>query len=345
MVSIVYSNKILLSIRFILIFSLIAAGLTAGVLSQSVVTRTRTSTTLETIGSTIITTTVVIEGGEKTITMVVPGYVVVEVRLESGRTCVVIFRALREIPEQTVTITGGTFKFPGTTMSTVIREQTIIFSTAYTDAGWTTTYTGLGPGYVTTMRIGGMEYTFSYPVGGEFRERCGENIVSVLNTVIFETAPATFYLAFPGYTFTIPAATYTIPGITLEIEPFTTTYTSVIKGVTETQTTTFRGSTMIETITLQASTYVTTVVKEGSTVTRLVYLVETVTLGEETTTPATTTTPTTTVTTQPATTTPQVTRTETQPQPAQFDVVIVAIVLAVVAVVAGAVVYILKKKP
>ncbi len=334
-----------MSIRFVLIFSLIIVGLTAGVFSQNVITRTRTSTVLETMGGTTITTTILVEGGERTITMVIPGYVLIDVRLESGRTCVVVFRALREIPEQTVTIEGGTFEFPGTTLSTVIREQTVVFSTAYTDSGWTTTYTGAGPGYATTI----LGYATTFPALGELRETCGENIISLLNTVIFETAPATFYLAFPGYTVTISAATYTIPGITMEIEPFTTTYTSTIEGVSETLTTTFRGSTTLQTVTLQPSTYVSTMVKEGSTVTRLVTVVETVTLEETTTPPATTTTPTTTATqtqtTQTATTTPQVTtRTETQPQPAQFDVAIIAIVLVVLAVVAGAVVYILKRK-
>ncbi len=311
-------------------------------MSQSVVTRTRTSTVLEITGGTTILTTIVVEGGEKTITMVIPGYVIIEVFSESGRTCVVVFRVLTEIPERTLTIGGGTFEIPGATISTVIRERTIIFSTAYTDPGWITTYTGLGPGYTTTMRVGQMEFTVTYPLWGELRETCGENIVSALNTVIFETAPATFYLAFPGYTTTIPAMTYTVPRITLDIEPFTTTYTSVIEGVTETRTTTFRGSTVIETITLPASTYVSTIVKEGSTVTKLVTLVETVTLEEATTTPTTTITQT--QTTQPATTTPQATRTETQAQPAPFDVVTISLVAAVLVVVAGVVVYILKRK-
>ncbi len=334
-------NKLLSSIRFILLFSLIIAGLMGGVVSQSVVTRTRTVTTLETVPGTTILTTITVEGGEKTVTLINPGFVVIGLYAESGRTCVVIFRALTEVQEQVFTITGTTVEFPGMTLSTVVREPTIVFSTIYTDPGWTTTMTGLGPVFVTTYRVGGVEYTFSMPAYGELRETCGEQIVSNIQSIIFEQVPATFFLALPGFTMTVPGQTFTIPGMTLEIEPFTTTYTSVREGTTELSTTTVRGSTIVTMATLPETTLVSTIVSGGSTVTKVYYVIETLTL-EETTKPTTTaetetTSPATTTLTTPVTTT-------TQAPTGQVDVMIIAIVVAAIAIVAGGVVYSLRRR-
>ncbi|MEM0482265.1 MAG: hypothetical protein QXM16_05210 [Nitrososphaerota archaeon] len=316
-----------------------------GVVSQSVVTRTRTVTTLETVPGTTIVTTITVEGGEKTVTLINPGFVVIGLYAESGRTCVVVFRALTEVPEQVFTITGTTMRFPGMTFSTVVNEPTIVFSTAYTDPGWTTTYTGLGPSFVTTFKVGDLEYTFSMPAYGELRETCGEQIVSNIQSIIFEQVPATFFLALPGFTVTVPGQTFTIPRMTLEMEPFTTTYTSIREGTTGLSTTTVRGSTIVTMATLPETTLVSTIVSGGSTVTRVYYVIETLTL-EETTKTATTTTSVETRTTSPATTTLLTTPATTTAQaPAgQVDVTIIAIVIAAIAIVAGGVVYSLRRR-
>lgn len=327
--------------------SLIALGLVGGVISQQVVTTTRSFTTFEVVEGRTLTTTVTVAGGVVTITVVNPGYVIIHALLESDRTCVIVFRALTEIEEQTITLEGTTLRFEGTTLSTVVAERTMVISTVYTDEGWTSTRTGIGPAFKTTITVGDMEMTYEFPSFGELIERCGAQIVSNLQTIILERAPATFFMAFPGLTVTIPGMTYTIPGMTLDIEPFTTTYTSIMAGERATYTTTVLASTLLETVSMGERTLVSTIVQGGRTVTRIVTSVETITLTEATpTTPTTQTTQT--VTTSPAqtvtTTTPQQT-TVTQPQaPVTLDPLILAGVVVVIGLVALAVIYSLRRR-
>lgn len=322
------------------IFSFILFGLVTGVFSQNVVTRTRTITTLEVLGGETIVTTLIEEGGVRTVTVVYPGYVLIYFLAESDRTCVIVFRAMTEIPEQTETIQGTTVEFPGTTISTILSERTVVFSTVSTEPGWTTTRIGAGPEYVMTVKVDEYEMTFEMPAYGELRERCGERVVSIIQTLILQTAPATFYAAFPGFTFTIPDMTYTIPGMTLDIEPFTTTYTTVMKGETEHYTSTFKGTTEVGTITLPATTKVSTIVRAGSTVTKQIQVIETITLKEETTSPATTT-PTKTTETQ---TTPATETVAGEAQLPQINLALIAVVAAVVLLVVVAVALALRRR-
>ncbi len=320
---------------------MIMVGLAGPAISQRI--ETRTSTVVTTLPPETITTTIVAEGGVVTATIQFPSFVVIQYVDESGRTCTVVFKAFREIPETVISFPGTTISVPGGTFSTVVNQATYVTSLIETHAGWTTTYTGLGPGLRTTISIGPLVTTMEIPAYGELREVCGPEIIRQIMTIVLERAPATVLIAFPGLTMTLPGATYTMPGMTFEIEEFTTTYTSVLEGTTYTTTYTVTGTTILSTVQMPPTSYVTTVISPGGVST--VYVVYTTTLAEETTptttgttkpieaTTATTTTPTTTA--PPPVTTPTTTKAgAAQPiDPLVLAVIVVAIAVVVVAVV------------
>ncbi len=246
-----------------------------------------------------------------------------------------MFKAFREIPETVISFPGTTISVPGGTFSTVVNQATYVTSLIETHAGWTMTYTGLGPGLRTTISIGPLVTTMEIPAYGELREVCGPEIIRQIMTIILERAPATVLIAFPGLTMTLPGATYTMPGMTLEIEEFTTTYTSVLAGATYTTTYTVTGMTIQSTVQMPPTSYVTTVISPGGVST--VYVIYTTTLAEETT-PTTTTAPTTTA--PPPVTTP----TTTEAGAAQpIDPLVLAVIGVAIAVVVVAVVFALRR--
>ncbi len=326
----------------------IMVGLAGPAISQRI--ETRTSTVVTTLPPKTITTTIVAEGGVVTATIQFPSFLVIQYVDESGRTCTVVFKAFREIPETVISFQGTTVSVPGATFSTVVNQATYVTSLVETYAGWTTTYTGLGPGLRTTISIGPLVTTMEIPAYGELREVCGPETIRQIMTIILERAPATVLIAFPGLTMTLPGATYTVPGMTFEIEEFTTTYTSVIEGDTYTTTYTVSGTTMLSTMQLPSTSYVTTIISPGGVST--VYVVYTTTLAEETTPTRTETTKPTQVTTTPATTTaptttappPVTTTTITEAGAAPpIDPLVLAVIGAAIAVVVVAVVFALRR--
>ncbi len=319
-----------------LVSFLLILGMAGGALSQRA--ETRTSTLVTTLPATTVVSTVVLEGGVATVTLQIPGFVVIEYFDESGRSCTVVFRAKRELPETTVAFQGTTASFPGATFSTVINQATFVTSEVEESPGWTTTYRGAGPEVVVTMTFGPYVTTLKMSVFGELREACGPATIRRIMTIILERAPATVMMAFPGLTMTFPGFTYTLPGMTLEIEEFTTTYTSYISGETYTTTYTHTGSTGVMTMEQPATSYVTTIISPGRVLTT--YVIYTTTITDETTPPT-------------ATETVTPTRTETTPTappPAQaeapppIDPLILAIVGAVIIVVVATAVYALRRR-
>lgn len=156
-------------IHFLLLFSLIIAGLMSSVVSQSVVTLTRTYTSLETIQGATMVTTFIVEGDVKTGIVILPGYVLIGFMADSGRTCVLVFNRLAEIPEHVLTI-AETILFPGMTFSIIYSEMTVSpytgltsvtslhfepFTTTYTSSMWGTTswYTFTVSGTTTTATM------------------------------------------------------------------------------------------------------------------------------------------------------------------------------------------------
>jgi hypothetical protein len=335
-------------LRALLVLLVIMVGLAGPAISQRI--ETRTSTVVTTLPPKTITTTIVSEGVVVTATIQFPDFVVIQYVDESGRTCTVVFRAFRESPETVISFQGTTISVPGGTFSTVINQATYVTSLVETSAGWTTTYTGLGPGVRTTISIGQLVTTMEIPAYGELREVCGPETIRQIMTIILERAPATLLIAFPGLTMTIPGVTYTVPGMTLGIEEFTTTYTSVLEGATYTTTYTVTGTTMQSTVQMPSTSYVTTVISPGGVAT--VYVVYTTTLAEETTPTTTETTRLTEATTTPATTAaptttapPPVTRAiTTEVGAAQpIDPLVLAVVGVAIAVVVVAVFFALRR--
>ncbi len=337
--------------RALLVLLVIIMGLAGPAISQRI--ETRTSTVVTTLPPETITTTIVAEGGVVTATIQFPSFMVIQYVDESGRTCTVVFKAFREIPETVISFPGTTISVPGGTFSTVVNQATYVTSLIETHAGWTMTYTGLGPGLRTTISIGPLVTTMEIPAYGELREVCGPEIIRQIMTIILERAPATVLIAFPGLTMTLPGATYTMPGMTLEIEEFTTTYTSVLAGATYTTTYTVTGMTIQSTVQMPPTSYVTTVISPGGVST--VYVVYTTTLAEETTptttgttkpieatTPTTTTAPTTTA--PPPVTTPTTTEAgAAQPAAQPIDPLVLAVIGVAIAVVVVAVVFALRR--
>jgi hypothetical protein len=242
-------------------------------------------------------------GGTQAVTIVMPGYRVVMYYEEPDVLCVVTFRLIKTVPPQTVTYGGSVVSVPGTTISTVMTQSVMTFSSIETKPGYTTTYTGYGGEMPVEMVFGEMTMTVNMPVYGEFREACGGATIKDVMSIILDSVPATFFYAFEGITMSIPQQIVTMPGMTQEMEPFTTTYTSTIKGTTYYSTMTNPATTVITTMEMPGTTYVSTVVKPGGTTISLIYSTTTVT--EAATPPPTTTTRTTTTSpVSPAATTP-----------------------------------------
>ncbi len=326
----------------VLVFALIILGLLSLASSESVITLTQT--TMVTLPPTTLTTTVELAGGTQTLTLVVPGYKIIQYYEEPDVICIVTFRMIERVPPQTVTVGGTAISIPGTTISTVMSESVWTISTEYLRPGWTTTYTGYGGEIPVKIVIGEMTMTVTMPAYGEFREACGSAKIRNIVSFILDKVPATFIYAYEGTTISIPEYVYTIPGMTLEAEPFTTTYTSTMKGTTYTTTMTTPGVTMISTVVLPSTRYVSTIIKPGGTTVSYIYSTVTVaetttpTRTETTTPPAVTTTPTTATQTQVLTTT-------TQPQPqAPFDYTLLIGIAAVIVIVGAAAVLLMRRK-
>jgi len=334
-----YSAKLLP----LVLAGVILIGMTGTVLSQSVATRTRTQITAETLEGSTVVTTITVEGGVGTVTIQYPGFVVISVEGSSGRTCVVVFRVLTGTLEQTLIIPGTTFIFAGTTFSTVVKDRTTIISQLRTESGYETTYTGLET-LQTVVSYQGLMYTISVPAYGVIAERCGEQLIQYIATIIFETAPATFYFAAPGTTIAIGGATYTATvTFPADMTPITTTYTKTIPGTTMTATTTFKGTSIVTVVSLEGATTTATIVYPGTTITRTIYILETITnvgtTGVGTTSPVAETPTTEGETTAPVTRTMATEREATTEavMPFRADPTIVAVIAALAALVAVAV--------
>lgn len=328
----------------VIIFGLIVLGLAHVVGSQSVVTLT--STTTITLPPTTIVTTVKMAGGTQAMTLIMPGYRVVMYYEEPDVVCTVVFRMIEVTEPRVVTVGGTTVSMPGATISTVLSESVYAYSTVYTRPGYTTTYTGYGGEIPVKIVVGEMTMTATMPAYGEFREACGGATIKNIMSIILDKAPATFFLAQPGTTITIPQYVFTVPVMPMEVEPFTTTYTTTQRGTTYTMTTSMPGTTMISTLSMPGTTYVSTIVKPGGTSVSLVYY--TTTLSEPTSTPATsvTRTETPTAVTTPTTPTTTVITTETTPagQPTTDWTLILVLGLVVVVIIAGVAVIALRRK-
>jgi len=335
-----FGKRTLLSL---LVFSLVVLGLVVVAMSESVVTVT--STTTVTLPPTTILTTVEMPGGTQALTVIMPGYRIVMYYEKPDVLCIITFRAIETMPPQTVTYGGTVISVPGTTISTVVSQSVLTFSTVEISPGYTTTYTGFAGEKPVEMVFGGMTITMTLPLYGEIREACGEAAVKNVMSIIFDSVPATFMYAFEGMTTSIPQQVVTIPGMTMEMEPFTTTYTTTRKGTTYYTTETNPGSTVITTMEGPGTTFVSTIVKPGGTVISLIY--STYTVPETPTSPATTVTRSLTtgpVTATPTTTTTAQTTTPTGQPAADYTLYIILAVIIVIAIAGVALVTMRKKR-
>lgn len=305
-------------------------GVIATGIAQQIVTTT--TTTVVTIpGKTYVTT---IQGGESTITMIVPEYTMIIVEKYPDQTCRLVVKPIQA--EGAMTIPGTTITVPGTTMQTTITDPTIKHSTVYQEDGVTTTTGFTYLKFVTTAA--GQTFSVQMPIYAEIINECQTIQITEEVTIIIGSVPATFYYEYPEMTYSFEGTTITIEEME-EIPLTTITTTDTRSGTTYTETTVFPGTTIATVVSLPSG--VTTISEPERIVTSTITYVTTIE-GTPVTTPTQPTTPTTITTTGTTVlTTPTPTKTETTPPiipsaglPIEIIIGIIAVAAVIVVVVA-----------
>ncbi|MEN2975424.1 MAG: hypothetical protein ABDH32_07635 [Candidatus Caldarchaeales archaeon] len=324
------------TLRVILLLTLFLGFLFIGIGQQVVTT---TTTTLITIPGTTYTT--ILPGGTSTITIILPEITIVEAYRSPDQVCTVVLKPIRI--EREVEIPGTTFIFPGTTYQTVMSETMIKYSETVEKGGTETTTTALTFytfNIVKTIEIPAGRTTlstvFSYPMVlpfyGEIVERCNKIVVVREITLMVGNAPATVYIAYPGYSFAFEGTKFTIEEDGMVSIPATTIIETRTGGTGKT-TYTQRATTILTTVEVPSG--ITVITSPGKIVTSTITYV--ITLEETTkTTPTTVTQYTSPTVTE---TTPKTeTRTQTTQTPMAFggispELIIIIIVVAIIAIV------------
>jgi len=301
-------------------------GVLATGMAQQVVTTT-TTTVITIPGKTYVTT---FQGGESTITLIVPEYTMIIVEKYPDQACRLVVKPIQA--GGVMTIPGTTFTIPGTTMQTVITDPTMKHSTVYQEDGVTTTTGFTYLEFVTT--VAGQTFSLPMPIYAEFISECQTIQVTEEVTITMGSVPATFYYEYPEMTYSFEGTTITMEE--MEEVPLTTiTTTDTRPGTTYTETTMFPGTTIATVVSLPSGA--TTISEPERIVTSTITYVTTIE-GSPVTTPTQPST-TTTITTTPGTTvltTPTPTKTETTPptiQPAGLPIEIIIEIIAVAAVI------------
>jgi hypothetical protein len=266
---------------------------------------------------------VTVSGTTGTVTLEIPGFLLIMETREPGRQCTVYFTAQK--PPSVWVIPGTTFA--GTTFSTVINQQTFATTATAVEGGTTVTTTGME-----TVQIATQGITMPMPIWGVGREFCERVTVTDIITYIVQTVPATVRVAFEGFTFAGTTVSLELPDLGITT---TLTLTKTITGTTERFTTSFPGTSYTTVQVVQPTTYRETVTRPGTTYIETYTTVITLTETPTRTTPTATTTAQTTPTQTTAVATPTPTQTAaTPPAGLPLDLLVPAIALAVIIVVA-----------
>jgi len=279
-------------ISVLLVFFLIILGLTGYAYSQNIITTT--TTRIVTVQPTTIVTEVTVSGTTATVTLQIPGFLLIMETREPGRQCTVVFTAQQ--PPSILVFPGTTIT--GTTFSTAITQQTFATTATMVEGGTTATTTGIETVQIVTEGI-----TLPMPIYGVGREVCERVTVTDIITYIVQTVPATIRVAFEGFSFPGTTVSLELPDLGIST---TLTLIKTITGVTERFTTSFPGTSYTTVQVVQPTTYRETITRAGTTYVETYTTVITVT-QTPTPTPSPITTPTTTPTTpvQTPTTTAQ----------------------------------------
>jgi hypothetical protein len=304
-----------------IVLVIVLLGFAGYAYSQNVITTT--TTRVVTVQPTTVTTEVTVSGTTGTVTLEIPGFLLIMETREPERQCTVYFTAQQ--PPSVWVIPGTTVA--GTTFSTVINQQTFATTATAVEGGTTVTTTGME-----TVQIATQGITMPMPIWGVGREFCERVTVTDIITYIVQTVPATVRVAFEGFTFAGTTVSLELPDLGITT---TLTLTKTITGTTERFTTSFPGTSYTTVQVVQPTTYRETVTRPGTTYIETYTTVITLTETPTRTTPTATTTAQTTPTQTTAVATPTPTQTAaTPPAGLPLDLLVPAIALAVIIVVA-----------
>jgi hypothetical protein len=185
-----------------LVLVIVLLGFSGYAYSQNVITTT--TTRVVTVQPTTVTTEVTFSGTTGTVTLEIPGFLLIMETREPGRQCTVYFTAQQ--PPSVWVIPGTTVA--GTTFSTVINQQTFATTATAVEGGTTVTTTGME-----TVQIATQGITLPMPIWGVGREFCERVTVTDIITYIVQTVPATVRVAFEGFTFAGTTVSLELPDL------------------------------------------------------------------------------------------------------------------------------------